>query len=46
MDIPTFKGENLQSSVSENSLTIEDPSDPLEKWVSSDNAVMNIEDMA
>lgn len=44
MDIPTFKGKNLQSSVSENSLTIEDPSDPLEKFIKSDNPVMNIED--
>ena len=46
MDIPTYKGKNLESSVSENNLTIQNPNDPSDKYISSDKAVMNIEDMA
>ena len=46
MDIPTFKGENLESCISNDSVTIENPSDPLNEYIRSDNAVMNIEDMA
>jgi len=46
MENPTFKGENLQSSISNDSVTIEDPREPLDRFISSDNAVMNLEDMA
>ena len=45
MDIPKYKGKNLQSCISDNGLEISDPQNPNEKYIKSDKSIMNIEDM-
>jgi len=47
LEIPKHKGENLQTRISnEQEITIEDPQSPFDRFVSSDEYVFDLKNMA